>query len=370
MELAQILPLVAGLLVTVVAMVALRPVAVAMDLLDRPGGHKTHHGDVPIVGGLAMLLGIIVGVAFLQADQVPGSLFLAACTLLVILGLLDDRFQLSVVVRLVTHAAIVGAVAIGSSTMVTTIGDPFAIGTIFFSGVGAYVVTLTFVAGAVNAFNMLDGMDGLAGTMALVALFALCIVGIYDSMPIVVYQSLLVAGAVIGFLIFNLPARFNRSLRCFMGDSGSTLLGFILACLGILVSQGPRAVLSPVIVLWFAAMPIYELLWTIVRRVSRGQSPFRADREHMHHLLLDAGFGVRAAFLFLLFFGVILAVVGLSLHFLGVPDWLCFGLFIGCGVITLATMYRARNFLASLPLDLRRLASAPIVVTKTSENRV
>lgn len=350
----------AGFLVTLIAMIALRPVAVAIELVDRPGGRKTHHGNVPIVGGLAMLLGIIVGFALLPGASAPSGLFAAACALLVVLGLLDDRFELSAAARLVAHGLIISAVAAGSGLVVNTIGNPFGTGTIEFSGVSAYLCTLVFVAGAVNAFNMLDGMDGLAGAMALVALVAFISVGLSAGQMNAVGLAILSCGVIVGFLIFNIPARFNRQVRCFMGDGGSTLLGFILATIGISLSQGRDNAVSPVHVLWFAAMPIYELLWTMLRRVSRGRSPFSADREHMHHLLLDAGFGVRAAFIALLCFGVFWSSVGLALGLFGAPDWISFVSFLACGGITLKFMYNASRYLQRLPTGLQRVATRPI----------
>jgi UDP-GlcNAc:undecaprenyl-phosphate GlcNAc-1-phosphate transferase len=360
MVLSFILAGFAGLAVSLVAMIALRPVAVAIDLVDRPGGRKTHHGEVPIVGGLAMLLGLVVGMALLPTLAAPSKLFVAACALLVVLGLLDDRFELSPYARLITHAAIISAVAVGSGATVHSIGDPFGAGEVLFPGTWAYVATLIFVAGAVNAFNMLDGMDGLAGALALVALGAFIWLGVVDDNFDVVGLSFLVFGTVIGFLLFNVPAQFNRSVRCFMGDGGSTLLGFILAYQSVLVSQGTARIVSPVVVLWFAAMPIYEVLWTIIRRASRGRSPLSADREHMHHLLLDGGFGVRAAFIVLVSMGIVLATTGLALHFVEAPDYVSFGAFICCGIAVVRFMYLAPKYMARLPANLQRLAGSAI----------
>lgn len=364
---SSILAGIVGLVVAVVAMLALRPVAVAIDLVDRPGGRKTHHGNIPVVGGLAMLLGIVVGAAVLPASIAPANLLIAACGLLVVLGLLDDRFELSPYGRLLTHAAIISAVAFGSGATVQSIGNPFGVGSIEFVGIWSYVATLIFVAGAVNAFNMLDGMDGLAGALALVALAAFAWVGVLVNNLAVVGLSLLVFGSVAGFLLFNVPAQFNRRVRCFMGDSGSTLLGFVLAYLGVAISQGEGSSVSPVVILWFAAMPVYEILWTIVRRLSRGRSPLSADREHLHHLLLDGGFGVRAAFMILMSIGIFLAAVGLLLHFWGVADYLNFIAFVALGVLTVLFIYRAPNYLVQLPPELRRIAGAPIAGWLTKE---
>ena len=132
--------------------------------------------------------------------------------------------------------------------------------------------------------------------------------------------ALVSAGAVAAFLIFNIPAHFNRRFRCFMGDAGSTLLGFLLACMCISISQGEGPKISPTTALWVVAIPLYELLWTTLRRVLRGTSPFHPDRAHFHHKLLDAGFGVRGAFFVLICMGLLSRVPASVIHSLEIPD--------------------------------------------------
>src|SRR5215472_4174334 len=136
------------------AIVALRPVAIAVDLVDRPGGRKTHHGEIPVVGGLAMFLGIVLGVGLLRFSAASAGPFLAACAILVTVGLIDDRFDLSPWTRLPGQIAAVFVLIVGSGAMVMTLGNPFGTGVINFSELGALAFTIFIVISAINAFNM------------------------------------------------------------------------------------------------------------------------------------------------------------------------------------------------------------------------
>ncbi len=126
-----------------------------------------------------------------------------------------------------------------------------------------------------------------------------------------------------------------------MGDSGSTLLGFLLACMCISISQGEGPKISPTTALWVVAIPLYELLWTTLRRVLRGKSPFHPDRAHFHHKLLDAGFGVRGAFFVLICVGLLYAGAGVIIHFLEVRDGVSFLLWLLTGLGTVLLMHHA-----------------------------
>jgi UDP-GlcNAc:undecaprenyl-phosphate GlcNAc-1-phosphate transferase len=335
-------------------MFALRPMAVAVELVDKPGGRKTHHGEVPIVGGLAMFLGSSFGMGLLVPTHALPVGMLAAAALLVIVGMLDDRFALSPYARLPAQLVSALLVVVGVGISIQTLGNPFGGEGVFLSGWGSIAFTCVAIVAAINAFNMLDGMDGLAGTAAAVAFAALAALGSFIDRPVVVAISLVGFASVVAFLVFNAPIHINRSVRCFMGDAGSTLLGFVLAYLCIDVSQGSGATISPVATLWLVAVPLYELLWTTVRRLARGVSPFQPDREHFHHLMLDAGFGVRATFGLFGVVAVALAVVGVLLELAGVPDSVSFALWCLAGIGVVAMTYRARALWVLVPVRYRR----------------
>ena len=352
-----LLPAAASFGLTLLAIFALRPLAIAVDLVDRPGGRKTHFGDVPIVGGLAMLLGIVLGGGLLPPHAAPSAALLAACSVLVTVGLVDDRFEISPWARLPVQIVAAVIVMLGAGAAVSTLGDPLGTGTIEFTQFGSVIFTVAIVMAAINAFNMLDGLDGLAGAIALIGFVALAVVSGTDGGA---GQSLVIAGSVAAFLVFNMPSQFNRRVRCFMGDSGSTLLGFCVAWLCLLVSQGPGREVAPVTTLWVVALPVYEVVWSTVRRLLRGTSPFRPDSKHFHHLLLAAGFGVRGTFAILATFALLLASFGVFAHQAGLSDTVSFALLAVCGVAVVRLTYRAEILWKVIPTALKPVFSRPV----------
>jgi UDP-GlcNAc:undecaprenyl-phosphate/decaprenyl-phosphate GlcNAc-1-phosphate transferase len=337
------------------AILALRPLAVAVNLVDRPGGRKTHHGEIPVVGGLAMFIGIVLGVGLLAIPGASAAAFLAACALLVTVGLIDDRFDLSPWTRLPGQIAAALVLIIGSGATVMTLGDPFGTGPIYFSGVSSVLFTTFIVVSAINAFNMLDGMDGLAGTAALTSLLTIALVAAISGHSLALAIGMVMIGAVCAFLLFNLPLRSNSKVHCFMGDAGSTLLGFAVAWLCIQISQGSEGepAVTPVTTLWFVALPFYELVWSTARRVIRGVSPFKADTSHFHHLLLKAGFNVRGAFALFATLTLAFAGIGLLCMHYQVTDRVSMLLLSAFGLVTIRLMYRAK------PLRRRRARFQP-----------
>jgi UDP-GlcNAc:undecaprenyl-phosphate GlcNAc-1-phosphate transferase len=201
---------------------------------------------------------------------------------------------------------------------------------------------------------MLDGMDGLAGGVALSAFVFLASVAASGDHLLAVSQSSVMIGAVVAFLVFNAPLKFNESIRCFMGDAGSTILGFFVALLCIELSQGPGAAVQPVTALWFVAWPLFELLWSTIRRLMAARSPFRADNQHFHHVLTEAGFGVRSIFAIAIGLSVLYAGVGLVGNGLGVPEAASFVALAGVGVGTVYLVHHARPFVRFLPPSYRR----------------
>jgi UDP-GlcNAc:undecaprenyl-phosphate/decaprenyl-phosphate GlcNAc-1-phosphate transferase len=352
-------PAAASFSLCLLATFALRPLAIALDLIDRPGGRKTHKGDVPVVGGLAMLLGIMLGMGFVPLPDSTAAAFLAGCALLVTVGLIDDRFDLSPWARLPAQMAAAALLVGGSHVLVTTLGTPFGATEVTMSGFGAYLFTILITVAAINSFNMLDGMDGLAGAMAVVALAALTFLALAGGAVLTALTGLVVMGSVAAFLVSNVPLRFNRPVRCFMGDSGSTLLGFAVAWLCIRVSQEPVAAAAPVTMLWIVALPLYDFLWAITRRVLRGISPFKPDDGHLHHRLQRAGFGVRGAFAIFAILATMLAVFGITLERMGVSDSWSFTVLAVMGVVVVRLMYRAEWLWRLLPKATRPVFPPP-----------
>lgn len=321
------------------AIFALRPLAIAVDLIDRPGGRKLHEGDVPVVGGVGMLLGIVLGLGLLSLPGQTSVVLLAACALLTIVGLIDDRFDLSPWARLLAQITAAMILIYGTGTSIVTLGSPFG-QPILLEGGASLTVTVILMVAAINAFNMLDGMDGLAGALGIVALTAIAVIAGQNGNVEAFSISVVVIGAVAAFLMSNLPFAYNRNVRCFMGDSGSTLLGLCVAWLCIDVSQNSGPGVQPVTMLWVVALPLFELCSTVLRRAARGIPPFRSDFGHMHHVVQRAGFGVQGTFFLFVVFATALVSVGIALDRANVSDSQSFVLLALSGIVVVSLFFR------------------------------
>ncbi len=309
--LATLLP---SALVALVAGFAMRRLTPRWGWVDKPGARKVHTTPTPLGGGLAIWLGVLVPFALgsllvalvryevvevaalpAMAQEHLGGLWqqlprlwvlLGAATVLMLLGLADDRYALDWKVRISVQLLV-------ALLCVTTQGWQLTA----FIGVPAITVALSvvWIVALVNSFNMLDNMDGLSGGVAAIAASMLAAVLLLSPDPQTQRPQLFVAGlllvlvgAIIGFLFHNRPPA-----RIFMGDAGSYFIGFTIAVATLLAtyagyhSATRHAVLAPVCVL---AVPLYDMVTVIYIRLREGRSPFVADKCHFSHRLVDLGF--------------------------------------------------------------------------------
>jgi UDP-GlcNAc:undecaprenyl-phosphate GlcNAc-1-phosphate transferase len=315
----RILGLALPLLVTVLFMFALRPFARSVGLIDRPGGRKMHIGDIPVIGGLAMFAGFLISSIYSYQSFPDYPYLIAGLAVLVVIGMLDDRFDLPAPVRFIGQACAALLMVGGANVVVGNIGHVF-FGGVVELGWFADIFTITIVLTAINAFNMFDGSDGVAGIQAMMGLvfmgFACVLAGQMGPIPLIVSMI----GCLVGFLIFNWPSKRTKPMRAFMGDAGSTMLGFLLAWLAIDLSQGGQPVFSPVVVLWIFALPIFDLFSSMVRRMMKGLSPFHGDSDHLHHVLRRVGLSSRKVAQAVALGAFATAAIGVGGYRTGVPD--------------------------------------------------
>jgi UDP-GlcNAc:undecaprenyl-phosphate/decaprenyl-phosphate GlcNAc-1-phosphate transferase len=347
---------IASFFIACTMLLALRPLATATGLIDKPGGRKTHHGEVPVVGGIAMFAGLLVAAVGGQGLGHGGISLLMVAAFMVALGVLDDRFDLPPNVRLFAHLSAGVALVYSTGFGVPGLGDLFAIGPINL-GVLSLPFTVLAIVALINAFNMLDGLDGLAGTAGLVAFGGIMVISSISGSEATLLVAGSMFGAVAAFLLFNLPTTLNRAMRTFMGDAGSTLLGFVLAGLALtLVQPQPESIgLSPVVVLWVMPIPIFELFASTARRLVHGMPPTQADSGHFHHVLVKAGFSVRAICGLYFLSSVVCCVTGVWAWSVGVPEPLLFGGFVFLFAAWLLVVRNAGRLAQILPVWLRRV---------------
>lgn len=278
-------------------------------IIDCPGGRKQHAHPTPTVGGLAMYLAVLLALLW------NGSLFgnvavlLGCAAVLVILGILDDKHQLSVSLRLMIQVFLVAVVIAGAEGTVTHLGALFGSNV----QLGMFAVPFSVIAyvGGINAINMIDGADGMAGKMVLITMLGVAaifhVAGSVELLPLV--WAML--GALVGFLLFNTRLCVRRAW-VFMGDAGSMWLGLGLSWFLVQVTRGEVSA-APALALWLFGIPLIDTLAVMLRRLLRNKSPFAADRTHIHHVLEHAGLSVRRTVLVLSVVQV--AIVGIGVIF-------------------------------------------------------
>ena len=267
---------------------------------DLPNERKVHKKPIPRLGGIAIWIGTILALAtivFIQQAYPFGnsiSAIFVGGTIMFLLGVVDDTYGLSAKFKLVVQLG-AAIIAFLLGVQINFIDIPFLDLHIAF-GIWALPITILWITGLANAFNFIDGVDGLAGSLGMVCAVTLGIIALVAQPPQVTCTLIcfILAGAILGFLIFN----YNPA-RIFMGDSGSLFIGFLLATLSVVgvMKSAAFTIFLPMFVL---AVPIFDICFATTRRLLKGKSPFSPDAEHLHHKLLKAGFSHNTTVLTLL----------------------------------------------------------------------
>ncbi len=317
------LSLAVTIMVGLVLMPVLTRVAWRLGLLDQPGGRKAHAGAVPLVGGLVMFLAFVFGLLALPDGLTSLRPLIAGAALLVLVGVLDDIRELSSASRFVVQVAAALLMIWWGDVVLLDLGH--LVGD-YRVALGIWSVPLTAfaVVGVINALNMVDGVDGLAGSVTLVTVLAIAVLATAAGAALAVHVLLVLGVAIVVFLLFNLRLPGYARARVFMGDAGSMFLGFVLAWFLVQLSQGDGRVFSPATALWLFGLPLIDTVTMMLRRVLRGRSPFAADREHFHHVLLLAGFSHEATLVIMVAVAGVMALVGIVGQLAGVSEWLMF----------------------------------------------
>jgi UDP-GlcNAc:undecaprenyl-phosphate GlcNAc-1-phosphate transferase len=329
----------------------LNPMAIKVGLVDLPDSRKLHRGTPAMIGGIAIWLGVFIYLFSLaDIDPITGC-FLLSTGLMVFVGTLDDRFNLPVPLRIGVEVAVASIMIVFADLWVGNIGNLLGFGEMHLSPWVAYPFTVVAVFGVINAINMIDGLDGLAASIALAAIILLLIFGDNSSTLSSVGPPLV--GALGAFLVFNI--QFTRVLpKVFLGDAGSKLIGLTLVWVLIETAQSDtsyRAGINPATALYLIGIPLIDMVVTTLRRIYTKQPPFKADRSHIHHLLLDAEFSKTGALVIILGLSVAVNVLGLVLNWHNVSELIQFAIIFGLFIVYgLATSYAWGLLAAKLPI--------------------
>ncbi len=264
--------------------------------IDKPKARGVHKEPKPLAGGIAIVFSfVITSIIFVpnsvsyDAKQFLG--ILVAGLLIAGVGFLDDLYQLSAKIRLIVQIT-AAVIVIFTGTRIDWFTWFFSDADFLFLGAFSNIITVIWIVGLTNAMNLIDGLDGLAAGVASIASISFFVISVIFSSPISAILAAILAGACIGFL----PMNFNPA-KIFMGDTGSTFLGFMLAVISIQGLTKGFTLLTFFIGVVVFGLPIFDTSFAIVRRVAKRQSIATADRGHLHHRLVDKGIGHRNAVL-------------------------------------------------------------------------
>lgn len=326
-----------SLIATIVLIVLLRPLAVRMGLVDIPNDRKSHRAPTPLVGGLAIYGGTVLGFFFSRGGPIPlayGEVysFFGAGLLLVGVGVADDFLDLPPAMKFIAQLLAALVMIFGAGVVLTDVGAMTPGGDLLQLGILTVPFTVFATLGIINALNMCDGLDGLSGSLALTSLSGLILVAYTWGSPPDMVLLLILGAAVIGFLLFNRRLLGRQRASVFMGDAGSMFLGFALTWFAISLSQGEARVLRPSAALWFLMVPIFDAVSMMLRRIRKGRSPFAADREHLHDIFLLAGFTVNETVGMIVGLASLGVFVGLASIYFQIPEWAVAGGFLLAGI--------------------------------------
>ena len=298
--------LIVALVVALITTPVVKNLAVRMGAVDVPkDSRRMHDHPIPRMGGLAIFFGFLLSVlVFLDLNgQMRGMLLGAA--IIVVLGIFDDIYSLRAMFKFVVQiiAALVAAL---SGNVISIVSNPNVFSSDLYWDLGwlAVPVTVIWIVAITNAVNLIDGLDGLACGVSAISSMTLLVISLAISDgPVAVLMAAL-TGACLGFLPYNMnPAKI------FMGDTGSTFLGFILAVVSIQGLFKLYTIISFAVPFLMLGLPIFDTCFAFIRRIAHGQSPMHADRSHVHHRLIDMGLNQKQAVAVLY---VISAILGLS----------------------------------------------------------
>lgn len=292
----------------------IKKLAVKINLTDKPNYRKVHANAVPLIGGISVAFTAFI-VLFLSGNEL-GLLkeyvpIISSAFVLLIVGVIDDKTDLSAKYKLVVQLLLAFIVAFSGTRITNFYGF---LGVYEIATWAQYLLTIIVITGVVNAFNLMDGVDGLVGGLSLLGFTMFLVSSVFYNDYFLGKISVIFIGSIIGFLKFNLSKN-----KIFMGDGGSLFLGFILVTFGIHFMEKQHAINNYeyaygfLILVAFFSIPVLDSIRVYIGRMKQGNSPFKADKSHIHHLLLTAGLTHKKISLFVVLFCMILFFIGFGL---------------------------------------------------------
>ena len=300
-----------------------KPVAIEVGLVDKPNERKQHAGHIPLIGGISIFMAVLAASLIWLPNTLELRMYLIASAMMVFIGALDDKFDLRVRVRIVGQIIIASLMIYGVGGYISNVGNLFGFGDVTLGPMGILFTYVAIIV-VINAYNMIDGIDGLIGSLSINTFTSIGILFIMSGQTDYLSYPLILATATIPYLMFNLGV-FEKLLgkdtkKIFMGDAGSMFVGLSVIWLLTMGTQGEQASFKPVTALWICAIPLMDMLAIVVRRYKNGKSPFKPDRDHLHHILQRVGFSSRQTLIIISTIAVAMSGIGLAGEYFNISE--------------------------------------------------
>lgn len=328
----QLAPILTAFCTAFFMLLIMTPIAHQWGLVDQPSYRKQHVGLVPLTGGLAMFVAILASSFLTDVWLKNDPLFFTAAAFIVLLGMLDDRFNLSAKGRLICQFGVSAIMAWAAQNYITSLGNIMGFGNVNL-GPSGYLFTLVCVVGVINAFNMIDGIDGLAGGMSLIVLSSVVLLLLVGGGNASIMAPMIVIAALVPFLAFNLNMKGFKGNKIFMGDSGSMFIGLTIVWLLVEYTQKDMPPIRPITAVWLIGLPLLDMAAIMYRRLRKGQSVLNPDRQHLHNIFMRAGLSSKQALASILGMGACSAGIGIVGEVLIIHEAVMFWAFIACLII-------------------------------------
>ena len=310
-----------------IAIKLFKPIAVDVGLVDKPNARKRHQGQVPLIGGISIFVAVLAASMLWLPNTLELRMYLIASAMMVFIGALDDKYDLKVRIRIVGQIIIASLMIYGVGGYIGNLGNLFGMGDINLGPIGI-VFTYFAIIVVINAYNMVDGIDGLIGSLSLNTFTAIAVLFLMSGNNAYLTYPLILATATLPYLMFNLGYFKTFSKKIFMGDAGSMFIGLSVIWLLTIGTQGENASFRPVTALWICAIPLMDMLAIVMRRYRKGKSPFKPDRDHLHHILQRAGLTSRQTLIVISISSVVMSLIGVLGEYFQVAESVQLVLFI------------------------------------------
>lgn len=325
---------------SLVSLFLCRKVALKTGLVDKPNERKLHDGAIPLVGGIAIYLSLFATYFSFSAIDINGLVYLLSITTLIVVGVIDDKYDLRFEIRICVQFIISLLMIYMLNLSLSYYGAFLGGDGIVLSKVPAVILTVLAVATCINAFNMVDGIDGLLGGLSSVTFGALSLLFFIHGETRYGQICLVLIFAMLPYIFLNLGFPFGRKFKVFMGDAGSMMIGFTVIWLLLHATQQTYLYMRPVTALWIIALPLLDFFTITFRRIQQKKSPFKPDREHIHHICIRMGLSQPLALVFILAFSIMLAAIGvLGDIYMVKESWMFWGFVLVFVIYNLAIRY-------------------------------